>query len=67
MPESRSVCVFRGQSIAALREALDEYPGADTFIRVMQHGHSYELVVCNAEGEGEEINDSHPCPGSPGC
>ena len=67
MPESRAVCVFRGQSITALRDALAEYPGDDTYIRVTQHGTSYTLVVCNAQGEGEPINDSHPCPGSPGC
>lgn len=52
------------QQVAA---ELAEY-GEDAYIRILRHGQGYALQVCNAAGEGgDPINDSHPCPGSPGC
>jgi L-arabinose isomerase len=65
--QRRTLCYFDGPSIDALRAALAEYPGPATQLSIVQHGAKYELVVCEVGGDGDPINDSHLCPGSPGC
>jgi len=65
--KSKVLCYFDGASVAALRAALAEYPGDDTRVKIRKNDHGYELMVCDADGDGDAINDSHPCPGSPGC
>lgn len=63
----KTVCYFDGASVDAIRDALvNEYPSG-AIIRVKRRGESYVLNVCNAEDQGTDTNDSHPCPGSPNC
>jgi hypothetical protein len=45
-----------------------EYGGPGTLIRVSRSGSHFYLNVIGTEGEDPgDINDSHLCPGSPGC
>lgn len=69
-PEKHSICVFNANTIAALRDTLNqiEYQTPETKLVVLKLGNSYYLRVKDADGaDPGDINDSHPCPGSPGC
>lgn len=67
--------IFRGPSVAALRDALNGAfavdPEPEFFVR-KEAGNRITLHILSdgvvAEGGGGGgINDSHVCPGSPGC
>lgn len=63
-----TICYFEGASVDKLRVALMEYTATDTRVKVLTNGREYWLQVCDTDGKGgDPINDSHPCPGSPGC
>ncbi len=70
--EKHSLCVFGpgGLSIPTLRAVLNdpEYGGDDVTLTVLRSGDNFFLRIANAAGDGPpDINDSHLCPGSPGC
>jgi len=45
-----------------------EYGGDDAQLNVYADDDGRLWVaICEAGGDGDPINDSHPCPGSPGC
>ena len=59
---------FTGKQFwAAFKRQLAEYPGDDAMLTLWKDERgAYWVGVCDSEG-GDPINDSHPCPGSPGC
>jgi hypothetical protein len=72
--KKHSLCVFGDDSgdssVDQLRRLLNqpEYSGPGTLIRVSRSGSNFYLNVIGVEGEDPgDINDSHLCPGSPGC
>lgn len=66
MPKT-TLCYFEGASVDKLRKALAEYTAPDTRVKIQTNGEQYWLLVCDPDGTGDPINDSHVCPGSPGC
>ena len=62
-----TLCYFEGESVEKLRAALAAYPAPDTRVKIQTNGAAYWLLVCDPDGKGDPINDSHVCPGSPGC
>lgn len=62
-----TLCYFEGASVEKLRDALAEYTAPDARVKVQTNGEQFWLLVCDADGKGDPINDSHVCPGSPGC
>lgn len=66
----QAIAVFDRPTLERLQADLDTYlalPG-DVYLRLKQHGHDYALQVCDEnENGGGDLNDSHVCPGSPGC
>jgi hypothetical protein len=63
-----AIAVFSGASVNQLRTDLELYSGPDAIVRLYKDGDSYLLQVCDADGSGgDPINESRPCPGSPGC
>jgi hypothetical protein len=63
-----SLCVFQGASVAKVRDYLNEYTGPDTTVTVLRDGEKFYLRVNPQTGEeGGIVNESHVCPGSPGC
>jgi hypothetical protein len=69
MPK-HSICVFNSNTIADLRGVLDqaEYQTPDSHLTILKDGNDYFLRVSNADGDDPgDLNDSHVCPGSPGC
>ncbi len=71
---NRAGWLFQGQSVAALRDALNAAFASDPnprFFVQKERGNKVTLHVLAgdvvAEGGGGGINDSHVCPGSPGC
>jgi len=66
MPKHKH-CYFDGASVQMLHDKLLEYGPVGTIVSVLQEGTSFYLRVTNANEEGTDINESHVCPGSPGC
>lgn len=69
MPK-HSIAVFNSGAIGSLRELLNdsEYLTTDTQLVILRDGSKFYLRVQNTTGpDPDDINDSHPCPGSPGC
>ena len=73
MPK-HSLCVFGDDSgnstVDRLRGLLNrpEYAGPGTLLRVSRDGEDFFLTVITPGGdEPGDLNDSHVCPGSPGC
>jgi hypothetical protein len=69
-----SLCVFGddsgNSSVDQLRRLLNqpEYSGPGTLLRFSREGGHFFMNVISATGEDPDgINDSHLCPGSPGC
>jgi hypothetical protein len=49
------------------KKQLAEYPSTDAMLTVWKDERgAYWIGVCDEAG-GDPINDSHICPGSPGC
>jgi hypothetical protein len=69
MPKPKVVAYFEGEAFWALfDQQRDEYAGPGARLRILKDGKKMYVQVCAADGEGgDPINDSHPCPGSPGC
>jgi hypothetical protein len=44
-----------------------EYAGDDAQMNVWTSDKGLWVAVCELGGTGDPINESHPCPGSPGC
>lgn len=70
----RSLCVFGddsgNSSVDQLRALLNqpEYNAPGTLLRFSRDGHNFFMNVISPAGEDPgDINDSHLCPGSPGC
>lgn len=63
----KTLCYFDGDTVATVAAELQEYgPGARLFF--LKKGSEYFVQVKAAAGEGgDPNNNSHPCPGSPGC
>jgi len=60
---------FTGKQFwAAFDKERAEYSGDDAQLNVFkdERGHLW-VAVCEPSGHGDPINDSHVCPGSPGC
>jgi len=66
MPK-HSLCVFRDQTVNAVRDYLNEYTGPDTFIVFSRDGDQFYITVNDGQGNGGTENDSHLCPPAPGC
>lgn len=73
--DAKAVCYFEGESLDELRIRLGEYAEGGRLI-VLRHGDRFFLRVTGGDGadsepdgdaDDQDINDSHPCPGSPGC
>jgi hypothetical protein len=62
-----SLCTFTGNTVNAVRDYLNEYTGPDTRIVFSRDGAAFYITVEDGHGQGGTENDSHPCPGSPGC
>ncbi len=62
MPK-HSLCVFPKSTVDALRDRLNEYPTLE-FLIIKRDGKDFYI---DTPAGGDPINDSHPCPGSPGC
>lgn len=60
---------FTGKQFwAAFDAARKEYGGDTAQLNVYSDERgAYWVSVCATGGKGDPINDSHPCPGSPGC
>ncbi len=65
MSEFKVVAYFGPESKKALVDRIAEYP-PDALLFLMKHGDSYAFAV-EGQGDDDPINDSHVCPGSPGC
>ena len=69
MPETepKALCYFDGATVAAVAHDLAEY-GHTALIIVLKQVTEYYLQVHDENGiGGDPYNQSHPCPGSPGC
>jgi hypothetical protein len=70
MPEDpKAIAYFEGSAFwDAFDAQRDEYAGPDARLILMKQGAKYYVCVKGADGDGgDPLNDSHPCPGSPGC
>lgn len=62
-------CYFDGESLDQIVAQLNEYQGDPTRnLKILKGpgGKRYLQASTSTDG-GDPINDSHPCPGSPGC
>ncbi len=60
--------IIDGENARRLIEDAEEVSEApDARIIIRKHGNSLSLQWAGTGYSGPEINDSHPCPGSPGC
>jgi len=67
LSEFKAEAVIGPPNTDALASQLAEYPGG-AYVRILRHGQDYALQVCDINGDGgDPLDDSHPCPGSPGC
>jgi hypothetical protein len=69
MPK-HAIAIFSADAIASLRETLNqaEYQTPDADLIILRDGSDFYIRVTNADGDDPgDINDSRPCPGSPGC
>jgi len=61
--------VFHGETLKLLHQQLGEYGVSKAYLAVTigEDGMGY-LQVSDGQGHGDDpLNDSHVCPGSPGC
>jgi hypothetical protein len=67
--EPKVECYFEGEAFWAQFDAhRAEYAGPGAQLRILKQGNKHFMQFCAGDGDGGElINDSHPCPGSPGC
>jgi hypothetical protein len=66
--ELHVLCYFDGGTLDAIVAELNEYEGDPTRrLKVKKQGNDYFLQACTDTDGGGNENDSHPCPGSPGC
>jgi hypothetical protein len=68
----RALCVFQdtqgGNTVQTVAKELEEYGPAVARIILLTDGKGYFLQVKAETGDGGgPLNESHPCPGSPGC
>lgn len=62
--------VFHGATLKALHQQLGEYGVSKAYLAVTIEGDPPvgHLQVSDGQGRGDDpLNDSHVCPGSPGC
>lgn len=60
--------VIQGASMKKIIEEVDEIKDApDARVVIRKHGNSITLQFYGTGYDGPPINDSSPCPGSPGC
>jgi len=70
MPEKPKVLAyFEGESFwTAFDAQRAEYAGPTARFKILKQGKRYLVQFCATDGSGgDPINDSHLCPGSPGC
>ncbi len=60
---------FEGEAFwTAFDAQRAEYAGTDARFKILAKGNKYYIQFCGADGNGgDPINESHVCPGSPGC
>jgi hypothetical protein len=62
MPK-HALCVFSKETVNELRNRLNEYPDLESIVFSRDGSDFY---IDTPDG-GDPLNDSRPCPGSPGC
>lgn len=69
MSQPKALCYFEGENFWTQFDAQRaEYAGPDARFKILKDGDRYFVQFCNADGDGgTAINESHICPGSPGC
>ena len=66
--DPKAIAVFQGVTVQRVADDLAEYDASTARILILKDGNDYYLQVKSATGDGgDPLNDSHPCPGSPGC
>jgi hypothetical protein len=59
---------FEGATVQQVLTDLLEYGSEGTRIKILKDGAEHYIQVVSSTGEGgDPLNDSHVCPGSPGC
>ncbi len=63
------IAYFEGEAFwTAFDAQRDEYAGPGARLRVLKDGKKVYVQIVKEDGDGgDPINESHPCPGSPGC
>ena len=69
MPQPKVLAYFEGEGFWSVFDAERlEYAGPNARLRILKDGDKYYVQFVGPDGEGgDPLNDSHPCPGSPGC
>ncbi len=69
MPKPKVIGYFEGEEFwTAFDWQYNEYAGPGKRLRILKDGKKLWVQVVGPDGiGGDPLDNSHPCPGSPGC